>query len=273
MAAIEAPAFASIARGTRQAEARANDLASSSSEDSSLLNQDDFLRSSSGTKGSFAPTGQTFSSLRQESSKTRPRQQQPSFYPQQQRQGKTSNYQSTKTNWYQPSSTTPRPAPIVQEQQQYEQQNEQYVEQQQVDSAPPGQAEPFAFDFNTQDTSGNGQYRKEESDNNGVVRGSYGFRDASGMYRHVEYVADQDGFRANIKSNEPGVEAGPKSQPASIKLDGGAAPARSQSFTSNNNDNTDWTATSSSSNESADLAIAPPDFESSHKAERFRSTR
>lgn len=257
LTAVEAPA------ATRTAT---SDLASSSSEDSSSsLAENDFLRSPSGTKGGLSSTGETFSRLRQQTSKSR--QQQPPFYPQQQQsQGKTSNYQATKTNWYKPS-TTARPAPIVQ---QYEQQSEQYVEQQQVESAPPGQAEPFAFDFNTQDNSGNGQYRKEESDNNGVVRGSYGFRDASGMYRHVEYVADQNGFRANIKSNEPGVEAGPKSQPADIRLDGGAAPAQSQRFTNNDNNNADWTATSSSSEERADLALAPPDFESSHKAERIR---
>lgn len=139
--------------------------------------------------------------------------------------------------------------------------------EQQVDSAPPGQAEPFAFDFNTQDTSGNGQYRKEESDNNGVVRGSYGFRDANGLYRHVEYVADHNGFRANIKSNEPGLEGGRDSQPADIRLDSGPAiaPARLS-----NNDNGDWTSASSSAAERANLALAPPDFESSHKAERIR---
>uniref|UniRef100_A0A6G1S744 Cuticle protein 16.8 n=1 Tax=Aceria tosichella TaxID=561515 RepID=A0A6G1S744_9ACAR len=274
MAAIEPPAAVLVASGARAAGS--SDLVSSSSEDSSssLFAQSDFLRSPSSTKGGSSLVGETFSRLRQQSSgKTRrqePQQQQQSFfYPQQQQsQGKTSNYQASKTSWYKP--TTPRPAPIVQ--QRYEQQSEQYVEQQQqLDSAPPGQAEPFAFNFDTQDNSGNGQYRKEESDNNGVVRGSYGFRDASGMYRHVDYIADQNGFRANIKSNEPGVEGGPEKQPASIKLDGplGAAPAQSQRFT-NNNDNGDWSPSSAASNERAELAIAPPDFESIHKAERIR---
>lgn len=263
MSALEAPA----------SQSAPGDLSASSSDDaSSSFSQGDFLRSpSAGTKGGFAPPTDTFSRLRQETlSKTRQQQQQQSFFqPPKQRAppSKTSNFQAAKTNWYQP-----KPAPIVQERFE-QQQNEQYVEQQQVESAPPGQAEPFAFDFNTQDTSGNGQYRKETSDNNGVVRGAYGFRDASGIYRHVEYVADQNGFRANIKSNEPGVEAGPKSQPASIRLDGGGpAPEQSQRFTSSNNDNADWSATSSS-DEHANLALAPPNFESSHKSERIRAGR
>lgn len=273
MTAVEAPAAALIAAGTRPAAATpTQDLSSSSSEESG-----DVLRATS-TKGSYTASqsvGETFSRLRQQSSKTSQQQQQTFFYPQQRAQGKTSTYQATKTHWYQPSTTTPRPAPIIQEQQ-YEQQNEQYVEQQQVEgAAPPGLAEPFAFDFKTQDNSGNGQYRKEESDKNGVVRGSYGYTDASGIYRHVEYVADQNGFRANIKSNEPGLIG--ETQPASIRLDGGAAPATSQrvsaSPNNNNNDGGDWTAASSSSNERADLALAPPDFESAHKSERLRAPR
>lgn len=84
------------------------------------------------------------------------------------------------------------------------------MQQQQQDeygSAPMGQAEPFAFDYKIEDDYGNGQYRKEESDKNGVVRGSYGYTDVSGIYRHVEYVADENGFRANIKSNEPGLSS------------------------------------------------------------------
>lgn len=87
--------------------------------------------------------------------------------------------------------------------------NSQQDQQQQDEygSAPMGQAEPFAFDYKIEDDYGNGQYRKEESDKNGVVRGSYGYTDVSGIYRHVEYVADENGFRANIKSNEPGLSS------------------------------------------------------------------
>lgn len=98
---------------------------------------------------------------------------------------------------------------LQQQQQQVQQQEEEQAVQQRelyVDApAPLGMAEPFAFDFKHQDESGNGQYRHEESDKNGVVHGSYGYREAGGQYRHVDYVADRDGFRAKIRSNEPGL--------------------------------------------------------------------
>lgn len=285
MTAVEAPAAMLIATGTRAAST--SDLASAGStlysSEESASQTGDFLRAS-GTKGgsSFQQSNnEAFSRLRQQSSKTQQQQQQQQsfFYPQEQKasSGKTSF--ASKTPWYQ--TTTQRPAPLIQEQQ-YEQQNEQYVEQQQQQQveygapAPLGQAEPFAFDFKTQDNSGNGQYRKEESDKNGVVRGSYGYTDANGIYRHVEYVADQNGFRANIKSNEPGLIG--ETQPASIQLAGGPSPARvtSPRASSANNDNGgDWISSSASNNQgsSADLALAPPEFESSHKPERARLPR
>ncbi|KAG1677198.1 Echinoderm microtubule-associated protein-like [Nymphon striatum] len=36
--------------------------------------------------------------------------------------------------------------------------------------------------------------------------GSYGYTDAYGLYRQVEYTADEYGFKANIKTNEPGTD-------------------------------------------------------------------
>lgn len=52
------------------------------------------------------------------------------------------------------------------------------------------------------------QHRHEESDANGVKRGSYGYVDANGVYRKVFYVADKNGFRIKeMKSNEPGFDA------------------------------------------------------------------
>lgn len=58
------------------------------------------------------------------------------------------------------------------------------------------------------DEYGNKQFHKEESDSNNVKRGSYGYTDANGLYRRVSYIADANGFRATIETNEPGTKAG-----------------------------------------------------------------
>ena len=58
------------------------------------------------------------------------------------------------------------------------------------------------------DDFGNHQYRKEESDGHGTVRGTYGYTDANGIFRYVDYVADANGFKASIRSNEPGIGNG-----------------------------------------------------------------
>lgn len=65
--------------------------------------------------------------------------------------------------------------------------------------------EPYNFGYDVKDEYGNHQYRKEESDSQGNVRGSYGYTDANGVFRVVDYVADVNGFRASIRSNEPGI--------------------------------------------------------------------
>ncbi|KAI1308658.1 Cuticle protein 10.9 [Halotydeus destructor] len=72
-----------------------------------------------------------------------------------------------------------------------------------------GPINPYNFGYDVHDENGNHQYRKEESDANGVVRGTYGYTDAYGLYRLVDYVADASGFKANIRSNEPGVNSSP----------------------------------------------------------------
>ncbi|XP_015926493.1 cuticle protein 14-like [Parasteatoda tepidariorum] len=62
----------------------------------------------------------------------------------------------------------------------------------------------YQFGYDEEHTSG-GSFRKETGDVYGNKYGSYGLRDADGRYRVVNYVADSAGFRADIKSNEPGV--------------------------------------------------------------------
>ncbi|XP_067137286.1 cuticle protein 10.9-like [Centruroides vittatus] len=63
---------------------------------------------------------------------------------------------------------------------------------------------PYDFGYDVQDSYGNQQFRKETSDGKGRVVGSYGYTDAYGIYRIVEYVADEFGYRAKVKTNEPG---------------------------------------------------------------------
>lgn len=61
----------------------------------------------------------------------------------------------------------------------------------------------YAFSYNEGHVSG-GSFR-EESGSPGNVQGSYGLQDADGRIRTVRYVADANGYRASISSNEPGV--------------------------------------------------------------------
>ncbi|GIY28554.1 hypothetical protein CDAR_409571 [Caerostris darwini] len=59
------------------------------------------------------------------------------------------------------------------------------------------------------------QTRQEHGDGHGNVQGSYGYTDAHGNYRQVDYVADHHGFRAQVKTNEPGTE---NQSPADVQL-------------------------------------------------------
>ncbi|XP_049270160.1 uncharacterized protein LOC119386035 [Rhipicephalus sanguineus] len=63
---------------------------------------------------------------------------------------------------------------------------------------------PYEFGYDSVDEFGNTQYRHETSDAHNNKRGSYGYTDANGIYRRVDYVADANGFRAHIRTNEPG---------------------------------------------------------------------
>ncbi|KAH9384657.1 hypothetical protein HPB48_026668 [Haemaphysalis longicornis] len=58
--------------------------------------------------------------------------------------------------------------------------------------------------------------------------GSYGYRDEYGIFRRVNYVADANGFRATIDTNEPGTAAG-RSADAVFNANPVAAPVRAKS--------------------------------------------
>ncbi|GIY30443.1 uncharacterized protein CDAR_375961 [Caerostris darwini] len=85
-----------------------------------------------------------------------------------------------------------------------------------------GAPRPFAMGYQA---SGGGasSFRSEQGDGSGGVRGSYGYRDAQGLYRMVEYSAGQGGFQAAVKTNEPGTDG--KENPADVIMNVQPAPA------------------------------------------------
>ncbi|XP_054710396.1 adult-specific rigid cuticular protein 15.7-like [Uloborus diversus] len=74
--------------------------------------------------------------------------------------------------------------------------------------------QPYKFGYNIKDKHGD-QYREEVGDGASGVKGSYGFSDARGVHRQVDYVADHAGFRAQVKTNEPGTA---NQDPAAVKM-------------------------------------------------------
>jgi hypothetical protein len=72
----------------------------------------------------------------------------------------------------------------------------------------------YAFGYN-EDHSQGGTFRREQG-GPGVQVGSYGLRDADGRTRVVNYVADAAGFRANVQTNEPGVDG--SKDPANVLI-------------------------------------------------------
>lgn len=71
---------------------------------------------------------------------------------------------------------------------------------------------PYNFAFEEKDVNFT-ITRQEEMDERGTVKGSYSYIDKDGIYRTVSYVADDDGFRATVDSNEPGLTS---SAPAAV---------------------------------------------------------
>lgn len=65
--------------------------------------------------------------------------------------------------------------------------------------------EPYDFGYGINDGLGSTQFRRESTNGDGVITGNYGYKDYQGVFRHVSYVSDKDGFRAVIRSNEPSV--------------------------------------------------------------------
>ncbi|XP_054716741.1 cuticle protein 7-like [Uloborus diversus] len=87
----------------------------------------------------------------------------------------------------------------------------------------PQQAPPSPYSFGYESS---GSSRQESSDGSGKVTGSYRVTNEDGSVRLVSYVADDQGFRAEVETDEAG--ASPE-QPADVVVRakaGAAAPTR-----------------------------------------------
>ncbi|GFS82302.1 cuticle protein 14 isoform a [Nephila pilipes] len=76
----------------------------------------------------------------------------------------------------------------------------------------------YRFSYSVANTEGE-QFRNEGTDALGRVVGSYGLKHIDGTHRVVEYVADKDGFRAEVRSNEPGIVSAEAAGASIIKTD------------------------------------------------------
>ncbi|GBN84909.1 Adult-specific rigid cuticular protein 15.7 [Araneus ventricosus] len=65
----------------------------------------------------------------------------------------------------------------------------------------------YAFNYGIRDGLGAANSRAEVGDAHGNKKGTYTIADIDGRARRVDYVADGLGFRATIKTNEPGTAA------------------------------------------------------------------
>ncbi|XP_067128340.1 cuticle protein 10.9-like [Centruroides vittatus] len=79
---------------------------------------------------------------------------------------------------------------------------------------------PYDFGYETKDEFGATQNRQESSDGVGV-KGSYGYTDPFGIFRQVDYIADEFGFRAKVRTNEPGTA---NQDPADVLVDADPVP-------------------------------------------------
>ncbi|GIX68474.1 hypothetical protein CDAR_500441 [Caerostris darwini] len=64
---------------------------------------------------------------------------------------------------------------------------------------------PYEFGYQMNDGNGTTQHRQEIRQENGDIKGSYGYVDPLGVYRKVEYYTDANGYHAKVSSNEPGL--------------------------------------------------------------------
>ncbi|EEC08503.1 cuticular protein, putative, partial [Ixodes scapularis] len=79
---------------------------------------------------------------------------------------------------------------------------------------------PYAFNYLSQLVDGSHSH-EEQGDGNGRVTGRYTLTDADGRSRTVTYTADENGFRAQVETNEQGTES---KNPADVVFQSSALP-------------------------------------------------
>jgi len=77
---------------------------------------------------------------------------------------------------------------------------------------------PYQFSYSSPSEGGQSSHQ-ESGDGSGRVTGSYTVQDEDGRSRLVEYVADENGFRASITTNEPGTS---NQSPADVTINSSA---------------------------------------------------
>lgn len=77
-----------------------------------------------------------------------------------------------------------------------------------------GRPQPYEFSYVSQDQEGTHGH-SQQSDAQGQVQGHYTIQLADGRARTVHYTADENGYRAEIQTNEIGTES---KSPADVRL-------------------------------------------------------
>ncbi|XP_064454842.1 cuticle protein 16.8-like [Ornithodoros turicata] len=81
--------------------------------------------------------------------------------------------------------------------------------------------QPYSFSFDSTDEFGTRLTQTESGDEGNRKTGTYGYQSADGTYRKVDYVADENGFRATVDTNEPGTKA---ESPADVQFNANPQP-------------------------------------------------
>lgn len=87
--------------------------------------------------------------------------------------------------------------------------------------SPPYPLQPYRFQYNVKGKNGQTEQYRQEIGDGKFLTGSYGYVLPDGIYRHVDYVADDRGFRAYIRTSEPGTA---NQNPADVVIDSNPVP-------------------------------------------------